>query len=303
MAGKMSDLPIYPDLKGKIALVFGMGQSRIPDPPNAASSSSTTAEEPWGNGAAMTYMLAHNGCVIFGCDIDLSAAQHTSNRIRSALPSSQPITLHRADVTSSPSIQAAVDACVAKHGRIDILVNNVGATSAGEPSTLPEGVWDKQIALNLKSVYLAMRSVLPVMQSQSPPGGAVVTNASIAGIRYLGKPQVAYNAAKAGVMHLTRATAAAWADKGVRLNCIAPGLMYVPLVEKMGRSTDPGERAAYEKITQHNVPMRRMGNAWDVAAACVFLASEKAAGYVTGQTLVVDGGLTVSTGTGFEAKL
>lgn len=286
----MADYPLYPDLKGKVALVFGVGQAQTKG----------TTSEIWGNGAAIAWMLAYNGVKIFGCDIDPTAAEHTKSRIQQAHKDTS-FDIYKANVTSAQDIQEAVDACMAKHGRIDILVNNVGATAAGDPASLPEAVWDSQVAVNLKSVYLGMKAVLPIMERQG--SGTVVNNASIAGLRFLGKPQVAYNAAKAAVIHLTKVTACIYAPKNVRLNCIAPGLMFVPLVARLEQSEDPGDRDAFKKITQHNVPMGRMGSAWDVASAAIFLASDKAAGYVTGQVLVVDGGLTSSTGTGFEAKL
>ncbi|TPX18940.1 uncharacterized protein E0L32_011333 [Thyridium curvatum] len=278
--------PTYPDLKDKVALVLGVGQGRL----EGAAGDAT-----WGNGAAIACMLAHNGVRIFGCDIDLAAAQHTVDRIRQRYHSAQ-VDVVRADVTRADDVERLVNDCLARHGRIDILVNNVGATAAGDPASLPEQVWDKQLDLNLRSVFLSMKFVLPVMERQA--SGAVVNNASIAGLRYLGKPQVAYNAAKAAVVHLTKVTACIYAPKGVRLNSLAPGLMYVPVVARLEHSADPSERETFRKITEHNVPMGRMGSAWDVASAAVFLASDKAAGYITGQTLVVDGGLTSSTGTG-----
>ena len=286
----MAEYPRYPDLKDKIALVFGVGQAQT----------NRTTPETWGNGAAIAWMLAYNGAKIFGCDIDLSAAEYTASRIQQAHEDAS-FDVFKANVTSAQDIQQAVDVCMAKYGRIDILVNNVGATAAGDPASLPEAVWDAQLNVNLKSVYLGMKAVLPIMERQG--FGTVVNNASIAGIRFLGKPQVAYNAAKAAVIHLTKVTACIYAPKNIRLNCVAPGLMYVPLVARLEHSDDPGDRDAFKKITQHNVPMGRMGSAWDVASAAVFLASKKAAGYVTGQVLVVDGGLTSSTGTGFESKL
>ncbi|ERT03344.1 hypothetical protein HMPREF1624_01656 [Sporothrix schenckii ATCC 58251] len=286
----VDDYPIYPDLKGKVALVLGIGQARIPGATNTPTPSS------WGNGAAIAWMLAHNGVALYGCDIDLAAAQHTAERVRAAFPAAV-VAVQRADVTSAEDVQRLVAACLAAHGHVDILVNNVGATAAGDPATMDEAVWDAQINLNLKSVYLSMRAVLPHMQTQGR--GAIVNNASIAGLRFLGKPQVAYNAAKAAVIHLTRVTGCLYANRGVRVNAIAPGLMYTPLVERMAASSDPAEQQTFAKITQHNVPMGRMGTAWDVATAAVFLASERAAGYITSQTLVMDGGLTSSTGTGF----
>ncbi|CAK7241759.1 MAG: hypothetical protein STHCBS139747_003229 [Sporothrix thermara] len=295
----VADYPIYPDLRGKIALVLGIGQARAP-------SADTEPDTPnsWGNGAAIAWMLAHNGAVLYGCDIDLAAAQHTVERVHAAFPDAV-VDVQRADVTSAADVQQLVDACVAKHGRIDILINNVGATAAGDPASMAESVWDAQINLNLKSVYLSMHAVLPIMEKQQQGGGggggggAIVNNASIAGIKFLGKPQVAYNSAKAAVIHLTRVTGCLYAARGIRVNALAPGLMFTPLVERMASSSDPSERATFQKITKHNVPMGRMGTAWEVATAAVFLASNRAAGYITSQTLVVDGGLTSSTGTGF----
>ncbi|CAK7229573.1 hypothetical protein SBRCBS47491_007293 [Sporothrix bragantina] len=285
----VTDYPVYPDLKDKVALVLGIGQARIPGSDAATPTS-------WGNGAAIAWMLAHNGVVLYGCDIDLAAAQHTVERVHAAYPNTV-VDVQKADVTSAADIQQLVDNCMAKHGRIDILVNNVGATAAGDPATMAEAVWDAQINLNLKSVYLSMHAVLPIMEKQG--SGAVVNNASIAGVQFLGKPQVAYNSAKAAVIHLTKVTGCIYASKNVRVNALAPGLMFTPLVERMKMSSDPNEQATFKKITQHNVPMGRMGTAWEVATAAAFLSSNRAAGYITSQTLVVDGGLTSSTGTGF----
>ncbi|KAI1262743.1 NAD(P)-binding protein [Xylariaceae sp. FL1019] len=275
----------YGDLQGKIALIMGIGQAR------------TANSNIWGNGAAIAWALHCSGALVFGCDLSIDNAEHTSERIRKA---GGTCSVMSADATSAESVAKVVDAVMVKYGRIDILINNVGMTVAGNASTLPEGTWDRQLELNLKSVYLSCHAVLPIMEKQG--FGCIVNNASIAGLRYLGKPQVAYATAKAAVIHFTRVTAIDYAAKGVRLNCVAPGLMFVPLVERMGQSRDPGEREAFRKITEHNVPTGKMGTAFDVANAAAFLASG-AAKYITGQTLVVDGGLTSSTGTGFAAKL
>ncbi|KAH7124888.1 putative short chain type dehydrogenase [Dactylonectria estremocensis] len=272
----MENHPVFPDLSGKVALVMGIGQA------------ATANKSLWGNGAAIAYVLAQNNAVIFGCDISLEAAEYTKSR----LPASCDVMV--ADVTSSIDVAKVVEACMAKHGRIDILVNNVGVPASGDAVSLPEDIWDRQMEVNLKSVYLSCHHVLPIMEKQG--SGAVVNNASIAGMRYLGKPQVAYNSAKAAVIHFTRVTAVMIAAKGVRLNCVVPGLMLTPLVEQLGESDDPKKRDMFRKITCHNVPMGRMGDAFDVANATAFLASD-AAKYITGQNLVVDGGLVVSTGT------
>ncbi|KAJ5939040.1 short chain type dehydrogenase [Penicillium verhagenii] len=194
---------------------------------------------------------------------------------------------------------ATIIACD-KYGRIDILVNNVGDTTTGDPATMTEEAWDAQLQLNLKTVFLSCNAVLPVMEKQG--FGAIINNASIAGMRYLGKPQVAYASAKAAVIHFTKVTGIMYTGRGVRVNSLSPGMMYTPLLEKLGRSGLAEEREIHKKITDHNVPQGSMGDAFDFANVVAFLAS-RASRYVTGQNLVVDGGLTGSTGTGGMPKL
>ncbi|KAL4875131.1 hypothetical protein BJY04DRAFT_211533 [Aspergillus karnatakaensis] len=269
----MSQPAKYPDLAGKTALVMGIGQAQIP------------GSETWGNGAAIARLLAQNGAKVFGADLSLPAAEFTATRIRSE---GGICDVMQADVTSKADVQKVVDAMLEKHGRIDILANNVGATATGDPASMAEELWDKQVQINLKSVYLACHVVLPVMERQGC--GVVINNASIAGLRYIGKPQVAYSSAKAAVIHFTRVTAVMYAGKGVRVNSIAPGLMYTPLVESLKAN---GQEEAYRRIMEQPIPMGRMGDAVDVANATVFLASD-AAGYITGQNLVIDGGFTSS---------
>lgn len=272
----VSDLPIYPDLKDKIAIIIGIGQSG----PETSSA--------WGNGAAIARVLSRSGAIIHGCDLDLQAAERTATRVRAE---GGKCDVSQADATSSSDISRLVDDVLAKHGRVDILVNNVGMTANGDLGTMAEETFDSQITLNLKTVYISCHKLLPIMESQGE--GAIINNASIAGLRHLGKPQVAYSSAKAALVHLTRVTAVDYASKGIRVNCVIPGLMYTPLVEMLGKSENPGDRHAYERIIGLNVPMGMMGDGMDVGNATAFLAS-RAAKYITGHGLVVDGGLTVS---------
>lgn len=135
------------------------------------------------------------------------------------------------------------------------------------------------------------------MQQQKPPGGSVINNASITGLRYIGKHQIGYSSAKAAVIAFSKATGVMYAGDNIRCNAVAPGLMYTPMVQNLELSDDPSEQHAAEKITQHNVPMGWMGAGEDVASAVLWLASSTSR-YVTSQAIVVDGGLTESTGTG-----
>ena len=149
--------PTYPDLHSRVALITGIGQ--------VGSPTSTT----WGNGAATARLLAHNNVKIFGCDLHLSAAQRTQSRLQAEFPNLD-IEVMAADVTKTTDVEAFVNAALAKHGRIDILINNVGMTAPGSPATMSEDVWNAQIDLNLTSVYRLCHAVLPVMESQASGG-------------------------------------------------------------------------------------------------------------------------------------
>jgi len=247
----------------------------------------------WGNGIAIATLFARQGAIIFGCDISLPAAELSKSQILSENPSTD-ITVMQADATSSSSMKAFVEACIAKHGRIDALVNNVGRSEPGDPVSLTEETWDAQMDVNLKSVYLTSHLVIPIMVSQ-PTGGNIVNISSVSGLRYIGKPQVAYSTTKAAILSFTRTTAVIYADKGVRLNSVVPGLINTPLVKVLADKYAGGDYEGYCEVRDKQVPMGKMGTAWDVANAVLFLAS-KEAGYITGQEIVVDGGLVSSTG-------
>lgn len=286
----MSDdqsFPIYPDLKGKTALLVGIGQTKVPG--------STT----WGNGAATARLLAHNGVKIFGIDINLEAANFTASRLLDEVPNLT-IEVTTADVTDESSIKSAVAAMIAspRFGRIDILINNVGMTAPGDPLTMPSSLFQSQLTLNLTSAHHTISAALPHMLAQTPrPGGAIVNNASLTALRYIGKPQIGYAAAKAGLLQYTRHLAALHAPNGIRANCVVPGIIWTPLVENLGKSEKAEDREVCESIrrTGEKAPLGRMGTAEDVAMAVAFLCSERAAGFMTGQELVVDGGLSICT--------
>ena len=265
------------DLHQKVALIIGLGQ---------------TSDEGWGIGAAIATLFARQGASIFGGNRSLQSAERTKTRIQSEGGACDVV---QTDVTDSASVKAIVNQCFHKHGRIDILVNNVGRSEPGCPATMSEEVWNAQIDINLNSIYLTCHHVLPVMERQAS-GGAVVNIASIAGLRYIGKPQVAYSATKAAMMQFTKATSVIYADKRIRLNTVVPGFMCTPYTRDLAKRYAPGgDEAAYMQKRNDQVPMGRMGDAWDVANAALFLASDEAL-YITGQKIVVDGGITSSTG-------
>ncbi|TVY44295.1 3-oxoacyl-[acyl-carrier-protein] reductase [Lachnellula subtilissima] len=263
-------------LDGKIAVIAGLGQN---------------APGGWGIGASIAVLLARQGAKIFGGNRTLASAIGTKEKIEEE---GGICYIQETDVTCSESVKALIDACMAKYGRIDILVNNVGRSEPGCPATMSEATWDSQMDINLKPVFLACHHVLPIMEKQG--SGAIVSVASIAGLRYIGKPQVGYSASKAAIMQFMKATAVIYASKGVRLNTVAPGLMDTPYTKNLSTrfASDDGYEA-YMKMRNAQVPTGRMGDAWDVANTTLFLVSEEAK-YITGQKIVVDGGITSSTG-------
>lgn len=260
-------------LDNKVALVTGCG----------------SMGEGWGNGQAIATLMARQGASVFGTDLNLEAAENTAGIIRREGGTVEVMT---SDATQAADVQRMVQACLDRFGRIDILVNNVGRSEPGGPVDMPEDTWDAQMDVNVKSAYLACKYVLPVMEKQG--GGAVVNVSSIAGLRYAGKPQVAYAAGKAALMQFTRTTAVIYAPKNIRLNCVVPGLVFTPLVRRLAEKYAGGDFEGFVAHRHKQVPMGHMGDAWDIANTAVFLASDEAK-YITAQEIVVDGGITAAT--------
>lgn len=249
-----ASFPVFLDLKGKVAVITGIGQVGIPD------------SKTWGNGAATARVLAHNGVKVFGCDLRLEAAEYTKKRIHDILPEAV-VDVVSCDVTNTKDVDGFVKQVMDKHGRIDIFVNNVGATKAGWPHDMPEEVWHNQIDVNLHSVYRCCHAVLPIMEKQG--SGAIINNASITALRYIGKPQIAYATAKAAVIRYTKSAGVMYAPKNIRMNCVVPGLMYTPLVENFGASQKEEDKEVFRRITQHNVPMGKMVSDLGIESYCI----------------------------------
>jgi NAD(P)-dependent dehydrogenase (short-subunit alcohol dehydrogenase family) len=265
------------DMSGKVALVTGAG----------------SVGPGWGNGKASAVLLARQGASVFLIDVNLDAAEETSRIVQAEGGTS---VAHRCDMLVAAEVEAAVQACVGRFGRIDVLVNNVGGSAPGDAVTMPEEVWDRQIDFNLKTVFLGCKYVLPVMERQG--GGAVVNVSSVAGLRndgHGGRTHVAYSASKAAVIQFSRSTAGAFVKKNIRVNTVVPGLMHTPLVEqRLAKTVAGGDAAALIASRNARCPMGRMGTAWDVAHAVLFLASDEA-NYITGTEIVVDGGLILAS--------
>ena len=261
-------------LKGKTAMVVGAG----------------SIGPGWGNGKATAVTFAREGAQLFCVDRNMAAAEETVKIIASE---GGKATAFAADASRASDVEAMVAACLAAYGRIDVLDNNVGIAEMGGVVDLGEAEWDRVFAVNLKSAFLAMKHVIPVMAKQG--GGSVINISSIASIRHLGLSYVSYGASKAAMNQMTRTTAVEFASQHVRVNTILPGLMKTPMVEHsagLAASYAKGDVEAMWRARDAQVPMGHMGEAWDVANAALFLASDESK-YVTGIELVVDGGVTL----------
>jgi NAD(P)-dependent dehydrogenase (short-subunit alcohol dehydrogenase family) len=255
-------------LQGKVAIVTGAG----------------SVGPGWGNGRATVVRFAEEGAKVFAVDRDAKSLKETLARAPG-------IRSHTCDVTDSAAVKAMVDACIKRFGRVDILVNNVGGSAPGGPVELSEDAWDAQLDMNLKSVFLGCKHVLPVMEKQK--GGAIVNISSASGIRWSGSAQVAYAASKAGVLQLSRVVAVQYAAKGIRVNTVVPGQLHTPMVEaRLAKQRAGGDVEALLKSRTKRIPMGFAGDGRDTANAALFLASDEAR-FITGAEIVVDGGMTI----------
>jgi len=261
-------------VRGKVAIVFGAGQ---------------TPGETIGNGRATAILLAREGAAVVAVDRDLRAAQQTVDLIAGEGGTAMAV---QADITSERRVREAIAACMAVHGRVDILHNNVGASLALGDATATElevEAFDRLYAVNLRGMWLACKHALPLMRAQG--SGSIVNISSMAA--WEAYPYVGYKTTKAGVIALTQNIAMANARHGVRANVILPGLMNTPMaIEARVAAGTPREEVIASRDAR--VPLGgKMGSAWDVAYASLFLHSDEAK-FITGVSLPVDGGASVS---------
>ena len=266
MSGRLAD---------KVAIVVGGGQ---------------TPGETIGNGRATAVLFAREGAQVLVVDRSLAAAQQTVAQIEGEGGSAL---AHEADATREDACAALIARAVELWGRIDVLHNNVGigGGDAG-PAHLDEAAWDQILQVNLKSVILPCKHVLPVMRRQQ--SGAIVNVSSIAAV--CATPIVAYKVSKAGINAYTQSLAVGNAKHGIRANVIMPGLMNTPMaIEGISRALGIAREDLIRR-RDAQVPLRgKMGSAWDVAYAALFLASDEAR-FITGVALPVDGGQSARVG-------
>ncbi|GAA4767097.1 glucose 1-dehydrogenase [Microbacterium gilvum] len=239
-----------------------------------------------GLGRATAIRLAEEGAQLALVDVSETGLAATVDAIRAVAPDSRVITTV-ADVSDEAQVDAYVDAAKAEFGRIDGFFNNAGIEgrqNLTEDFTAAE--FDKVVAINLRGVFLGLEKVLPLLREQG--SGSVVNTASVGGIRGIGN-QSGYAAAKHGVVGLTRNSAIEYGRYGVRVNAIAPGAIWTPMVENSMKQLDPeNPRKAAEQFIQAN-PTKRYGEAPEIAAVVAFLLSDDAS-YVNATVLPIDGG-------------
>jgi NAD(P)-dependent dehydrogenase (short-subunit alcohol dehydrogenase family) len=264
-------------LKDKVAVVVGAGQG---------------PGEGMGNGRATVIRFVQEGAKVLAVDRDLASAQETV-----VAASKQPgdCVAFEADVTKGETLKAAMDAAKARFGRIDIMHYNVGVSvGAGDAplAQITEEVLDRIFAINLRGAIMAAKHVVPIMREQR---SGVILNISSAAA-YEKYPNVSYKATKVAMVEFTKQLAIQNAEYGLRANVILPGLMDTPMaVDTRARATGKS-RAEVAAMRDAKVPLRhKMGTAWDVANAALFLASDEA-NFITGVALPVDGGMLVDIG-------
>ncbi|MGQ9572625.1 MAG: SDR family oxidoreductase, partial [Dehalococcoidia bacterium] len=248
-------------LRDKVALVTGSGS---------------------GIGKATALLFGREGAKVMSVDLNGDTARATASEITAAGGQADSL---QADVSVAADVERMIGTTVERFGRLDVLVNNAGIEVIMPIVQVPEEMWDRLIDVNLKGVFLGCKYAIPQMIRQG--GGAIVNTASIAGLRGFATFGT-YSASKGGVVLLTKTLAVEYARFNIRINCVCPGIIRTPMVDR-GLLAVPEPEAALERFEQAH-PMGRLGEPEEVAQAMLFLASDEAS-FITGVPLPVDGGI------------
>jgi NAD(P)-dependent dehydrogenase (short-subunit alcohol dehydrogenase family) len=262
-------------MRGKVAIVVGGGQ---------------TGGDSIGNGRATALVFAREGARVMVADRDLESASETAELITKE---GGQAAAQRCDITRDEDCAALIKATLARWNQLDVLHNNVGiGTGDGGPTHVSDEAWDLIYSVNVKGVMHTCRHALPVMREQN--SGVILNVSSIAAVCSSGL--LAYKSSKAALNALTHSLATGNAKYGIRVNGIMPGLMNTPMaIESIAKATGVA-KADLIAARDKQVPLRkRMGTAWDVAHAALFLASDEA-NFITGVILPVDGGQSARIG-------
>lgn len=260
-------------LKDKICLLMGGGSS--------------FHEGGLSNGQAVALTFAREGATLVVVDKNLDAAKSTVSQIQDLGGSA---TALQADVSRHADVSAVVAATMSKHGRIDILHNNVGIEVRGDVVESSEESWDLVHDVNLKSVFLTCKEVIPIMERQG--SGAIVNVSSTASLKWSPQAFISYSSSKAALNHFSRVMARQYAPKNIRCNVVVPGMIDTPHIRTLYRDKTAKEFEEIMVARNARCPMGRQGTSQEIANAALFLASDEAS-YVTGALLVVDGAMSI----------
>jgi NAD(P)-dependent dehydrogenase (short-subunit alcohol dehydrogenase family) len=231
-----------------------------------------------GIGRAIAERFAREGATVVAADVIPARAEETIARIKAA--GGDGLALN-ADVANAPSVTTMVEQTIDAYGRVDVLVNNAGLSAGDDILTIDEKTWELNLNVVLKGAFLCSKAVLPGMLERKR--GVIINIGSVNGLTGIGEE--AYSAAKAGIVNLTKNMAVKYGPSNVRVNCIAPGTVRTPIWnERVAEQPD-----IFEQLAKW-YPLQRVGEPDDIANAALFLASDEAS-WITGETLVVDGGL------------
>jgi NAD(P)-dependent dehydrogenase (short-subunit alcohol dehydrogenase family) len=237
-----------------------------------------------GIGRAVALRLAAEGGRVIAADRDLDGARETAGM------AGDEATAAAVDVRDAGSVAALAAAAAARFGNgLDVLVNNAGIEILGSVAETEPAIWDEVMAVNLRGVYLCSRALLPALLARARERGmaAIVNNASLMGLVSSAR-LAAYCASKAGVVSLTRSMALDHAADGLRVNCVCPGIIHTPMLERRF-ALQPDREAAW-RAANARPPVQYIGRPEDVAAAIAYLAADEAR-FVTGSALTIDGGV------------
>lgn len=266
-------------LAGRHVLLFGAG---VAGGMTTGWSLGKATDRPYGVGRATAIVYARYGATVSCVDMDLASAQATVDEIVEEGGRAHAVACN---ATKAADVERVVADAVEREGRIDVLHNNIGIAVMGGPVETSEADFDRVIAVNLKSIYLAAKYTLPVMERQG--SGSIINISSFAAERFT-VPWIAYCASKGAINAMTMGIAAQYAPKGIRCNAIAPGLLSTPMVQAAHKNNHAGLEDMM-RSRDAAVPMGWQGEGWDVGEASAFLASDEAR-FITGQVLAVDGG-------------
>ena len=261
-------------LQDKVAIVTGAG---------------TRSDGGVGTGQATAMLFAREGAKVVVADLDARNAEKTCAAIQAEGGTAS---MFEADVSKESGCKALVEDTLSRYGSLHILMNNVGISGSGDVTEITEELWDRVLAVDLKSMAFMSKYAVPAMDKAG--GGSIINISSVDGMRAGMWRNVPYAAAKGGVISLTRAMAAHHGRQNIRVNCIAPGLIYTNMVSGMADDA--------RNIRRKIAPLGTEGNAWDIAMAAVFLASDESR-WITGVLLPVDAGLMASAPTAVLGNL